>query len=55
MDGAIELWVDGEKLFDLQRIGTGVMSIEEIELAGTFNGGSPKDQRQYYDNVRIWY
>jgi hypothetical protein len=55
MDGAIELWVDGEKLFDLQRIGTGTMSIEEFEIAGTFNGGSPKDQREYYDNVRVWY
>jgi hypothetical protein len=55
MDGALELWIDGEKLFDLQRIGTGTMSIEEIMLAGTFNGGSPKDQREWYDNVRIWY
>ena len=24
-------------------------------LAGTFNGGSPKDQREWYDNVRVWY
>jgi hypothetical protein len=47
--------VDGEKLFDLQRIGTGRMSIQEFMLAGTFNGGSPKDQREWYDNIRVWY
>jgi len=55
MDGAIELWVDGQKLFDLQKIGTGSIGIVNVELAGTLNGNSAVEQREYYDNVRVWY
>lgn len=54
-DGAIELWMDGQKLFNLQNAGTGTQGIDNITLAGTFNGGSPREQTEYYDNIRIWY
>ena len=54
-NGAIELWMDGEKLFDLQNIGTSAQGIINLELAGTLNGGSSVNQKEYYDNVRVWW
>ncbi len=54
LDGAFEVWIDGEKVNDNQGIGTGTLGVENIELASTFNGGSPKNQTEYYGNITIW-
>ena len=55
LDGAIELWLDGQKLFNLHSIGTSTDDFMNLAVAGTINGGSSTEQHEYYDNIRIWY
>ncbi len=66
-DGAFRIWLDGVKIIDgttgrqapsipaTTAILTGNGGVSNFQLASTFNGGSPQNQQDYYDNVIVWY
>ena len=55
LDGRVRVWMDGLLVLDRQNLGTFAQAAGQITLAGTFNGGSSKNQQEYFDNFVSWY
>lgn len=53
-NGIYEMWVDGYRVFNITGRKFNGNGIITLEVANTWNNGTPQNQTEWYDEIRVW-